>query len=67
MPIKHLLVQTNPKRKHVRQMLAFPDSAIHFIQTHFYYPYQFTGIPDLLRTVYMLLGTQVGLNVAGSM
>jgi len=54
MPIKHLLVQTNPKWKHVGQMLAFPDSAVRFIQTHFYYPYQFTCIPDLLRTIYVL-------------
>jgi len=59
MPIRHLLVKTIPEWKHFRQMLAYPDSVKRFIQTHFYYPYQFTGIPNLLRIVYMLFGTQV--------
>ena len=30
------LFQTIPNRKHVRQMLTYPDSAIGFIKTHFY-------------------------------
>jgi len=29
--------------EHVRQIPAYPDAAIGFIQTHFYYPYQDHG------------------------
>jgi len=32
-----------PNRKHVIQMLAYPDSDICFIQAHFYQPYQLHG------------------------
>jgi hypothetical protein len=35
--------QTIPNRKHVRQMLAYPESVIDFIQTHVYEPYEFHG------------------------
>jgi len=34
--IEHLLVSSHPNRKHVRQKLAYPVSAIGLIQTHFY-------------------------------
>ena len=36
MAIQHLLFQTIPNRIDVRQMLAYPDSAVRFIQTHCY-------------------------------
>jgi len=49
MVIEHLL--TIPNRKHVRQIFAYPDSAICFSQTHFYWPYQFHGDTNLNQNV----------------
>jgi len=43
MPIGHLLVSSHPNSKHVRQKLVYSVSAIGFIQTHFFKPYQFHG------------------------
>jgi len=48
---KHLLVSNHLNMKHVQQMLAYPDSAIRFIQTHFYYPYQFHGDIKLIENI----------------
>jgi hypothetical protein len=38
-----MAIKTIPDRKHIRQMLAYPDSAVGFIQTQFYSPSQFHG------------------------
>jgi len=53
MTIKHLLVQTIPNRKHVRQMFACPDCAVGFIQTHFVSLTSFMGIPESVRILCM--------------
>jgi hypothetical protein len=45
------LFQTISNRKHVRQVFAYPGSAVCFIQTHFYYPYPFhwdTKLKDMI-------------------
>jgi hypothetical protein len=34
------LFQINPNRNHIRRMLAYVASAVSYIQTHFYEPYQ---------------------------
>ena len=45
------LFQTIPNKKHVRQILAYPDSAIHFSLTQFYYLYQFHGDTKLNENI----------------
>ena len=43
MAINISMFQDIPKRKHVRQIFAYPDAAMDFIRTYFYEPYQFLG------------------------
>ena len=38
--------------EHVRQMLAYPDSAVDLIQTHFVSITSFMGIPNSMRILY---------------
>jgi hypothetical protein len=47
---QHLLFSEHFNRKHVRQMLAYPYSHIHFIQTHFQSPYQLHGETKLNKS-----------------
>ena len=46
------LFQIILNRKHVRQMLAYADSAVALIQAHFYQPLSFMGIPNSMRMLY---------------
>jgi len=44
--------QTISNRKHVGQILAYPDSATFFSQTHFISLISFMGIPNSMRVLY---------------
>jgi hypothetical protein len=46
---------------HLRQILAHPDSAVRFSQTHFYWPYWFLGDTKLNENI--IQGSQVVLTV----
>ena len=46
--------QTTLSRKHVRQLFAYPDSAIGFIWTHFIILPSIMGVPDSMRISYKL-------------
>jgi len=51
MTIEHLLVSNHFYRKHKRQILFYPDSAIRFSHTHFYWPCQFHGDTTLNKDI----------------
>jgi len=54
MTINISLFQTILNRKYVRPMLAYPDSAIGFIQSHFYWTYQFHTDSNSMRILYII-------------